>query len=249
MKQQRFFQGASRLSGLIGIVSGTMIGLFHILSALIFRLLRVVVGVVYAPLAVSVGTILGYHYGPELAPHAVSLAERGYLPGFSLGVWEWLCKWGGTISLMAVGYVGYMRHQMISKLRAHHELTYWKYQVIGATPGSRLTDFLWSYLTAAVLFNVPVAVLLFCLIGIPWLVTKNLLLRIAIFIFLASGINQILNGSATIFLEAFKPRRLQWEVENAAQIVPQLEVRYQQYLRAKAKAEEGKDEEVETDDW
>lgn len=223
--------------------------LFQTLEAALVRLLREAIDFLYLPVALGVGFLVGYLFGPEIAPSVMEVAKETFMAGFELSAWERICRWVAAVSLTAVGGIGYKRHQLLAKLRELHEYTYEHFHEIVSTPGSRLTDFFWAYLTAFVLVNVPVVVMLGIVVGVPLLITQNWLFRVLLIIFFLSGANTFLMGAANILLETFKPRRLEKEVQQADKIVPRLQREYERYLAEKRARESLSDQEVRTDDW
>lgn len=248
MKCRRRYQNqVGRLLRVLWKVLIAIWKLVHILEAVLLRVLRPVIGVVYLLSAMAVGFLLGYLNGPSLAPFVMEGIVDSFLGGLAIETVERVCRWVAAVGLFGAGYVGYQRHQVLSSLRRQHEFTYARYREIVGTPGSRITDFIWSYLTAVVLVFVPVGVAIGLVVGIPLLITQNVILLFLLFVFFGAGFDSFLRGTAAILIEAFRPRRLEVEVQQADKIVPVLEKQYQEYLAQKREQERLK--EVQRNDW
>lgn len=248
MKRRSRYQ--SQLVHLFRVLCKVLIGisiLFRFLESVLFRALRPVIGVVYLPAAMAMGFLLGHLNGPSVAPLVMEMIVDPFLGGLEIETVERVCRWAAAVGLLGAGYVGYQRHQVLSRLRLQHEFTYARYREIVGTPGSRITDFIWSYLTAVVLVFVPVGVAIGIVFGIPLLITQNLILLFLLFVFFGSGFDSFLRGTAAILIETFRPRRLEAEVQGADKITPVLEKQYQEYLAQKKEEERLK--EVQRDDW
>ncbi|RZM77797.1 hypothetical protein [Leptolyngbya iicbica] len=222
---------------------------FQILDAVVVRLLRGVIRTVYLPLAIAVCSVGAYLFADRLAPYLVDLTIGSFLEGVSLSVWERVCRWSLAITFAGVGWIGYKRHQELSKLRSQHEFTFGRYRELFATPGSRITDFLWAYLVATLQVNVPVGLMIFIIFVAPFLITENWLFRFFLVFFLMSGMGTFLNAGAAVLMETFRPRRLEAEVQGAGQIKDELEKQYQQYLAEKETRERANDSELRNNDW
>jgi hypothetical protein len=250
MKQKsRYQHHIERLLRSPQILVAGVLNLLWILAAILLRLLRAALGVVYLPAALAGGFLLGYFVGPTCAPWVMDCLSGTFLDGLTLETLERLCRWSAAISLMAVGGIGYQRHQQLSRLRLQHEFTYQRYQEIIGTPGSRLTDFLWAYSTAFVLVNVPVGLMVAIVFVAPFFITENWLFRVLLIFFLMSGMGSFLNGAAVVLLETFKPRRLEAELQEAGRITPRLEREHQRYTAQKESRQRMSDKELREDDW
>lgn len=193
--------------------------------------------------------LIAYFFGDKLAPYVVQWTQGSFLEVIQLSFWERVCRWSIAISFSAVGWLGYKRHQQLSKLRFLHRFTYERYQAIVRTPGSWYTDILWAYFTAVLLVNVPVGVTVSIVFVSPFFITKNWVFRLLLIIFFLSGINTFLRGAANILLETFRPRKLEAEIQGADKLTPQLEREYQHYLAQKEAEESISDKEVRDNDW
>lgn len=222
---------------------------FQLLDAMVVRLLRGSLRTVYLPVAIAVCSRGAYLFADRLAPYLVELSGNSLLKEVSLTIWEQVCRWSLAITFAGVGWIGYKRHQELSKLRLQHEFTYRRYREIFATPGSRVTDFLWAYFAATLLVNVPVGLMVFIIFVAPFLITENWLFRFFLVFFLMSGMGTFLNAGAAVLMETFRPRRLEAEVQGAGQIKDELEKQYQQYLTEKEKRERTTDSELRNNDW
>jgi hypothetical protein len=224
-------------------------GVCQCLAAVVDRLLRGVLRTAYLPGAMVVCSGAAYLLADRLAPYLIALSSGSFLEGVSLTVWERICQWSLALTFGGVGWIGYLRHQELSKLRSQHEFTYSRYREIFATPGSRVTDFFWAYFVATLLVNVPVGLMVFIVFVAPFLITENWLVRIFLVMVLTSGVGTFLNGGAAVLMETFRPRRLEAEVQGAGQIIDELEKQYQRYLAEKEKEERTTDSELRNNDW
>lgn len=215
------------------------------------RLLRVFLSVIYPPVLVVGAGFLGYLYGPELLPRVLLLSQGSIFREVSPALWEKALRWTAVITLAFSGYITYLFHRELAQLRSTAEYAYSRYRQVYSLPGSRITDFLWALFRAICLVYLSLGFTVFCIIGVPFLVTQNWLFRVLLICFLGARPSTYYRAVSSVLKRSFSPLRLQWIVKHTGEITPRLEIKLQEYIKRQDRRERAQtiDREVQRNDW
>ncbi|MBE9108243.1 hypothetical protein IQ273_02250 [Nodosilinea sp. LEGE 07298] len=233
------------MTQIIRLISGTI----NATETIITRLLKEVLSRTHKPLAIAGGALVGYLWGPELAPLIERYTEQLLLSSIQLVWWErglrWICLFvGGASGGMAVVY-----HKELYNLRREHFKRLGKYYEITRPTGNWLTDLVWSYTAGVVIMCGSFAIGFTVWPILPFLLSTNWLVVGALFILFTAFVGPAGMGSKKLLMEMFRPHRLKREVAEAAQMIPMLEEKLARNRAEQANRQNTSHKEIENNDW
>lgn len=205
--------------------------------------------VVNRPLAIAVGFGVGYVYGPKVAIYVDQWTATLLLEGVPLHWWEIGMRWLSALLGAISGWEGAEQYERLSVLRRKHSGLFEKYREVARPQGGWLSDLVWSYLAGVVIIvGSFTAGCLFWPI-LPFLISDQWWIVILLLLLLASGWQLVALAIKAVFTDVFKPRRLEYEVQNSPAIIQALDRALAERRSQQAKANSTKDDEVTNNDW
>ncbi|MBD2115181.1 MULTISPECIES: hypothetical protein [Cyanophyceae] len=201
------------------------------------------------PTAVLLGMLLGYAYGPHFGPVMEAWTANLLLHPVPLHWWEGILQWLCALVWGVSGWVAAEHYERLLKLRRAHSDLYGEFYEVARPTGGWLTDILWGYLAGFVIMTGSfVAGCLFWPF-LPFLVSRNWFVVGLLLLLLASGWQLVALGTRTVLTDVFKPRRLEYEVQNPGVIIPRLKKALDERRKNSSKKNKPEDDEVRKDAW
>jgi len=226
-----------------------LVSLLRGLDRTITRTIGDFLKVINRPLAVAVGFGAGYVYGPQVAIYIDQWTATILLEGVPLHWWEVGMRWLSALLGAISGWEGADQYERLSLLRRKHSDIFGKYREVARPTGGWLSDLVWSYLAGVVIIvGSFTAGCLFWPI-LPFLISDQWWIVILLLLLLASGWELVARAIKAVLTDVFKPRRIEYEVQNAGALIPALDRALVERRSQQEKAKSIKDDEVTSNDW
>lgn len=202
------------------------------------------------PVALLVFLSLATNQAPDaLAPLLYSTGGEICLGWVEFSTWESVIRWGTALLVVPVTRFAYEQYQHISDLRRNHLFIYSRFSEIVTSPGNWTSDLIWAYAQAILVFMTSFSMVCGAYLAIALFLECHPILILIVYLILAALPLAAWQLSLSIITESMKPRRLEAEVRQAGQIVPELEKRLDKFHQLQQEEQRPTDEEVRRDAW